>query len=52
MQPIRLHITEQIQTNNAAEEVVITVTVVDTTAPEITLNGEADITIEAGSTLY
>jgi hypothetical protein len=34
--------------NNAAEEVVITVTVVDTTAPEITLNGDAEITLEAG----
>lgn len=34
---------------NAATAVTVTVNVVDTTAPEITLNGEATITVEAGS---
>jgi hypothetical protein len=36
--------------SNAAVQVTRTVNVIDTTVPEITLNGEADITIEAGST--
>ena len=34
---------------NAATAVTVTVNVVDTTAPVITLNGEATITVEAGS---
>ena len=35
---------------NVAVEVTLTVTVVDTTAPVITLNGDAEITLQAGAT--
>ena len=35
---------------NAATEVTRTVNVTDTTAPVITLNGDAQITVEVGST--